>query len=131
MSRIRTLPAWAVALALAFACAGSLVLASSWADDITRSERWKKVEEAIQKGLPQTAIKELEPIIDSALKDKAFAEAVKAMARKMVLEGTIQGNKPNEKIVRLKADMAKAPKEFSRPVLTVRARKARRLWSRQ
>jgi uncharacterized protein YfaS (alpha-2-macroglobulin family) len=111
MARIRSLPAWAVALALAVTGAGSLVLASSWVDDLSRTERWKKVEDAIQKGLPQTAIKELEPIIDSALKDKAFAEAVKAMARKMVLEGNIQGNKPNEKIVRLKADMAKAPKE--------------------
>ena len=76
------------------------------------------MEEAIGKGLPQTAIKELEPIIESALKDKAYAEAVKALARKLVLEGTIQGNKPDEKVKRLKAEMAKAPAEV-KPVLYV------------
>ena len=44
-----------------------------------RDAEWKKVEEAIQKGLPKTAITNLEPIIQGALKDKAYAEAVKAI----------------------------------------------------
>ena len=111
MSRLRNVPAWSLTLCLSVVAAGGLVLGAGWADDLSRAERWKKVQEAMDKGLPQTAIKELEPIIDSALKDKAFAEAVKAMARKLVLEGTIQGNKPDEKVKRLKAEFAKAPKE--------------------
>ena len=77
-----------------------------------RDEQWKKVDEAISKGLPKTAIEQLEPIIDGAMKDKAYAEAIKAIARKIALEGNIQGNKPEEKITRLEAEIAKAPKEM-------------------
>ena len=44
-----------------------------------RDAQWKAVEEAIKKGLPKTAITNLEPIIQGALKDKAYAEAVKAI----------------------------------------------------
>jgi uncharacterized protein YfaS (alpha-2-macroglobulin family) len=77
-----------------------------------REAEWKRVQDAISKGLPQTAITNLEPIIAGALKDKAYAEAVKAIGQKIVLEGNIQGNKPEEKIVRLQAEIAKAPKEI-------------------
>ena len=44
-----------------------------------RDAQWKLVEAAIQQGLPQTAVTNLEPIILGALKDKAYAEAVKAI----------------------------------------------------
>jgi hypothetical protein len=81
-----------------------------------RDAQWKKVQEAIQKGLPKTAITNLEPIIQDALNDKAYAEAVKAIGQRIALEGNIQGNKPEEKIVRLEAEIAKAPKEMV-PVL--------------
>ena len=77
-----------------------------------REEQWKKVQEAMNKGLPKTAIEALEPIIAGAIKDKAYAEAVKAMARKIALEGNIEGNKPEEKITRLQAEIAKAPPEM-------------------
>ena len=62
--------------------------------------------------MPKTAITNLEPIIQGALKDKAYAEAVKAIGKKITLEGNIQGNKPEEKITRLEAEIAKAPKEM-------------------
>ena len=55
---------------------------------------WKRVEAATQKGRPKTAIKELEPIIQNALRDKRFAEAAKAITTKIALEGNVQGNKP-------------------------------------
>src|SRR5262249_48373874 len=55
-------------------------------------------------------------IIQGAIKDKAYAEAVKAIGRKLSLEANIQGNKPEEKITRLEAEIAKAPKEMV-PVL--------------
>jgi len=77
-----------------------------------RDDQWKEVEEAVKKGLPKTAITNLEPIIRGALKDKAYAEAVKAIGQKIALEGNIQGNKPEEKIIRLEAEIAKAPKEM-------------------
>ncbi|HEY5480382.1 MAG TPA: alpha-2-macroglobulin family protein, partial [Verrucomicrobiae bacterium] len=78
-----------------------------------RDAQWQQVEEAIKKGLPKTAITNLEPIIQGALKDKAYAEAVKAIGQKIALEGNIQGNKPEEKITRLEAEIAKAPKEMT------------------
>ena len=34
-----------------------------------RDAEWKKVDEAVQKGLPKSAIEALEPIIQAALKD--------------------------------------------------------------
>src|SRR5215467_3870676 len=82
----------------------------------TRDAQWKRVEDAIRQGLPQTAITNLEPIITAALKEKAYPEAVKAIGKKIALEGNIQGNKPEEKITRLEAVIAKAPKEMV-PVL--------------
>ncbi|HKQ37278.1 MAG TPA: MG2 domain-containing protein, partial [Verrucomicrobiae bacterium] len=86
-----------------------------------RDAQWKKVEEAINSGLPKTAIAELEPIIQSALRDKAYGEAVKAIGRKLVLEGNIQGNKPEEKITRLEAEIAKAPKQIVPLLETIQA----------
>lgn len=77
-----------------------------------REDQWKKVEEAMKKGLPQTAIKHLDPIIEQAMKDKAYPEAIKAISRKIALEGNIQGNKPEEKITRMQAEIAKAPPEM-------------------
>ncbi|EEF58020.1 MG2 domain-containing protein, partial [Pedosphaera parvula] len=77
-----------------------------------RDAQWHKVDEAVKKGLPKTALEELEPIIGAALKDKAYGEAAKAIAKKISLEGEIQGNKPEEKITRLQAEIARAPKEI-------------------
>src|SRR5256885_5356143 len=78
----------------------------------SRQAQWQKVDDAISKGLPKTAITELEPIIRDALAEKAYGEAAKAIARRIVLEGNIQGNKPEEKITRMEAQIATAPKEL-------------------
>ena len=94
---------------------------SSSALAAAREGEWKKVEEAIQKGLPKTAIEALDPIIQGAVKDKAYGEAAKAIARKIVLEGTIQGNKPEEKITRLEAEIAKAPPQLAPLLNTILA----------
>jgi hypothetical protein len=91
------------ALALAFFAMISATFAGS------RDDRWKAVDEAAAQGLPKTAIERLEPIITGALADKAYAEAVRAIGRKIALEGLIEGNKPEEKITRLEAELAKAP----------------------
>src|SRR5437899_939716 len=88
----------------------SVVASFGWS--ASRDAQWKKVDDALNKGLPKTAIAELDPIIRDALKEKAYGEAVKAIARKIVLEGNIQGNKPEEKITRMEAEIAKAPKEM-------------------
>jgi uncharacterized protein YfaS (alpha-2-macroglobulin family) len=77
-----------------------------------RDSEWAKVDDAVKKGMPKTAIDALEPIISGALADKAYAEAIKAIARKIALEGNIQGNKPEEKILRLQDELAKTPAEM-------------------
>ena len=82
----------------------------------SRDAQWKRVDEAVEKGLPQTAVKELTPIIQGALADRAWAEAVKAIARRIALEGEVQGNKPAEKIRRLDAEIESAPPEI-KPIL--------------
>jgi hypothetical protein len=67
------------------------------------------VDEAMEKGLPQTAIAVLDQIIPAALQDQAYAEATKAICLKIVLEGRIQGGKAEEMIVRLETEIAEAP----------------------
>jgi uncharacterized protein YfaS (alpha-2-macroglobulin family) len=77
---------------------------------------WKEVDEATGKGLPKTAIEKVEPIIQAALKDHAYAEAIRAICTKISLEGNIQGNKPEEKVIRLREAISNAPPEM-KPVL--------------
>ena len=82
----------------------------------SRDDLWRQVNDAAAKGLPQTALTNLEPIIAGALKDKAYPEAAKAIAKKIVLESTIQGNKPEERITRMDAEISRAPQELQ-PIL--------------
>ncbi|MBY0457947.1 MAG: hypothetical protein K2V38_11455, partial [Gemmataceae bacterium] len=100
-----------------FACAAALVCVAAGVALVgfaqpPRADRWKKVDEAVNKGLPKTAIAELEPIIEGAIKDKAYPEAIKAISKKIMLEGVIEGNKPEEKITRMQAAIAAAPAEM-------------------
>lgn len=79
-------------------------------------DTWKKVRDAMDQGLPRSAIERLEPIIQRALAEKDWPEAIHAIAQKIALYGNIEGNKPEERIVRLKAEIAKAPAPM-RPVM--------------
>ncbi|HNX77494.1 MAG TPA: alpha-2-macroglobulin family protein, partial [Candidatus Rifleibacterium sp.] len=82
------------------------------------SELWKKVEEAKSQGLPQTAIEHLVPLYELAIKEGNMTDAVKALCEKIVQEGTVQGNQPQEKIVRLEAEIEKAD-ESIKPLLKI------------
>ncbi len=81
-----------------------------------RDALWKEVADADEKSLPATAIEKLTPIIDGAMADKAWPEAIKAIARRVVFESEIEGAKPEEKITRMEAEIAKAPKPMQ-PVM--------------
>ena len=81
-----------------------------------RDAQWQAVRDAVSKGLPQTAITNLEPIIAATMKEKAYAEATKAIAQKIALEGAIQANRAEERVVRLQAEIARAPAEM-KPVM--------------
>jgi hypothetical protein len=93
----------------------SIPLSSHAAENPRRAE-WKAVDDAVNRGLPKTAITNLEPIIAGAMRDKAYAEAVKAIGKKITLEGTIEGNKPEEKITRLETVISTSPREMT-PIL--------------
>lgn len=77
---------------------------------------WQKVYEARDKGLPGTAIEELKPLLADALQHQRHAEAVKAIAFRIAFEGQIEGGKAEENVIRLEAEIGKAPAEM-RPVM--------------
>ena len=81
-------------------------------------DMWKKVYDAESKGLPQTALKEIEPIYEKAIKEKEQAQAIKAICKKIITEGTIQGNSPEEKIVRFEKAIDSADQSIQ-PMLKV------------
>ena len=78
---------------------------------------WKQVQDAMNKGLPKTAIEKLDPIIEKATRDNHYDEAIKAIAMKISLEGDIQGGKAEEKITRMREAIAKAPAEMQPAML--------------
>ena len=77
-----------------------------------RDGLWKEVEDAAGKGLPKTAVEKLGAIVDGAVGEKAWPEAIKAIARRIAFEGMVEGRKVEEKITRMEAEIAKAPKEM-------------------
>ena len=81
-------------------------------------ELWDKYNEANKKGLPQTAIKELDAIYQKAIKENEPVQALKATFKKIVNEGLIQGNKPEEKIMRLEEFIKTADKQVQ-PMLKI------------
>jgi uncharacterized protein YfaS (alpha-2-macroglobulin family) len=97
-------------------CVLALAMLASGVRAGPRDAAWREVDSATRQGQPQTAIDRLEPIITAALADKSYAEAVRGIGRKIALQGNIQGNKPEEKIVRLQAELTRAPAEM-KPML--------------
>lgn len=79
---------------------------------VSRDAQWKEVDQARERGLPQTAIEKLKPIEQAALGERAWGEAAKAIALRLTFEGQIQGNRPEEKIVRLRGEVERAPAEL-------------------
>ena len=93
-----------------------LGLALAQSQTANRETLWKEVLDAEKKGLPKTAAAKLQTIYDSAIQDGKFAEGIKALAKKITHEGTIQGNKPAEKITRLQDELKKVPDQ-AKPLL--------------
>ena len=77
-----------------------------------REQEWKQVEQAMAEGKPESALRLLEPIITQAINEKRYPEAIKAVATRARLESLIQGNKPEERIKRLAAEIDKAVPEM-------------------
>ncbi len=93
-----------------------LALAVQMAPAQSRDSLWTQVDDAIARGLPQTAIGVLDEIIPGALADEAHAEATKAICLKIALEGRIQGYDVAGMIVGLQDEIAQTP-EAMKPVM--------------
>ncbi|MDD5091006.1 MAG: alpha-2-macroglobulin family protein, partial [Candidatus Wallbacteria bacterium] len=66
---------------------------------------WEDVEKAEKDGLPKTAIEKLKLIEEQSRTDRQICQTMKAVTRRIVLEGMIEGNKPEEKIVRIQKEI--------------------------
>jgi hypothetical protein len=82
---------------------------------------WKQVDEADKAGLPQTAIDALKRIETLAFAQKNNGEALRALTRRIILESVIKGNKPEERVARLKEEIGKAPADVRTMMKTVLA----------
>ncbi|MBF0410213.1 MAG: hypothetical protein HQM10_22905 [Candidatus Riflebacteria bacterium] len=87
-----------------------------------RTSEWTEVQKAIDSGLPQTAIDKLNPIIDKCIESGKYGEAALAISKKIILEGNIQGNKAEEKIVRLEKEIPKLDKSMHEVMKCILAR---------
>lgn len=86
-----------------------------------RDSLWSQVDQAIEKGLPRTAITVLDQIIPEALTDHAYAEATKAICLKIEMEGRIQGGNIGEMIVLLQIEIDEAPTPMKSVMETILA----------
>jgi len=66
-----------LACVIAFVCVATAV--AGLLVEPSRAERWERVEAAVAKGLPKTAVQELEPLLAAALKEKDYPEAITAL----------------------------------------------------
>ncbi len=82
---------------------------------------WKKVSEAENKGLPQTAIENLNLIYKAAIAENRQAEALKALLKRIVLDCNVKGNKAEEKVKYLKEEIEKADERLKPIMRTVLA----------
>lgn len=104
-------------LRLAPACLSLILLSLTMpAPAAPRDAEWKQVEEHLAGALPQSAIEVLTTIEAAAKAEKAWAEAAKAAAYRVVAETQVQGNQPEERIRRYESVLANAPAEAT-PVL--------------
>ena len=71
---------------------------------------WSDVRQAINQGLPKTAIEKLDADHRAGDGAEAVRRSDSAIGQKIALEGNIQGNKPEEKIIRMRAEIDKAPR---------------------
>ncbi len=95
-----------------------LVLSSSFAQEpkMTATQHWKLVTDAINEGLPKTAIEALQAIIDRSKASQIYDEAIKAVCMKIAIDAEIQQQSDFQRITALQTEIAASP-EAMRPVM--------------
>lgn len=86
----------ALALFAAAAGLGGMMNGKSSQDKVreTTAELWKKAAAAEKDGLPRTAVGHLKKIVVQAEADHRFGEALRALTRRLILEGVVEGASP-------------------------------------
>jgi len=86
-----------------------------------RAAAWKAVDTAIEEGKPKTAIEALRGVEQAAVADRAWAEAARAIATRILAEtGDRPGDDP-ERLILLAGAMDKAPPETRGVLEAIRA----------
>lgn len=97
----------------------AFLLSISFCGAATRDELWKQVDEHISKDLPKSAITVLEQIDASARAEKAWAEAIRATAQRIRLQGQIdEAQNPVGSLVLMQKTIVDCPAEM-KPMLDV------------
>lgn len=84
-----------------------------------RATMWKKVDDAVNQGLPKSALEALEPILQQALSEKDYPEAVRAIAKRSILKSQIEGGDPLIAIKQLKQELETAPDALRQPLQAI------------
>ncbi|MFN7731943.1 MAG: MG2 domain-containing protein, partial [Pirellula sp.] len=80
---------------------------------------WKKVDDAVKQGLPKSALEALEPILQKALSEKDYPDAVRAFAKRSLLQSQIEGGDPLIAIKQLKGELETAPDALRQPLQAI------------
>jgi hypothetical protein len=117
-----------VCAAVAMATAGFLGGGSVWwqatAGEVPRgprAEAWKKVQTALDEGKPKSALEALAGVEQAAIADQAWAEAARAIATRVLAETGDRPDDDPERVIRLAAEIAKAPAETRGVLEAIRA----------
>jgi hypothetical protein len=87
----------------------------------SRAAAWKRVQQALDEGKPKTAAEALAGIEQAAVQEKAWAEAARAIATRILAEtGDRPGDDP-ERVIRLAAAIERAPAETRGVLEAIRA----------
>ena len=97
---------------------------SAVGDDVPTSPRaaaWQRVEQALREGKPKTAAEALAGVEAAAVQEKAWAEAARAIATRILTETGDRPNDDPERVIRLAAAIEKAPAETRGVLEAIRA----------
>ena len=86
-----------------------------------RTAQWQKVQQALDEGKPKSALEALGGVEQAAIAAKAWAEAARAIATRVLAETGDRPADDPERVIRLAAEIAKAPAETRGVLEAIRA----------
>ena len=86
-----------------------------------RAAAWKKVQQALDEGKPKSALEALAGVEQAAITEQAWAEAARAIATRVLAETGDRPDDDPERVIRLAAEIAKAPAETRGVLEAIRA----------